>query len=297
MPVNFYAQPGYSGQTGRPQGFADPELRRWTANVFHNARFGGEVRSDRLTGLITVHPVRAMELVGTTSTTPGELYDPFHGGLSDFILLGSSDFVQLQLGEPNGNVPHSAVSPVTLTVVSSGIDHIVNGAELWVNSQLIQTDVLLGTSGQDVAEGVDIPDYTWNDLVDEGLGFVNIILITRGENNVPQTGGFQFGLSYQSEDRENQPYIHKEVCFPHRGVGFLKRADRLFEPAAIYQPDRTADAMLTVGQAWIVKADEPSDVGTPRMTVLGCPFETPPTIEAIFSAYPAMCGTPTPGQP
>ena len=55
--------PGYYGRTGPPADFVPTETRQWTRNRCDTAFFGGALNDDGMCSIVSIHPMRAMELV------------------------------------------------------------------------------------------------------------------------------------------------------------------------------------------------------------------------------------------
>lgn len=292
MPIDFEEQPGYNGATGPPQSFEDPNLRKWTSNKFHNARFGGELRADGLTQLLSIHPVRAMPLIGDTVNVPGVLFTHDSGNLP---------YVNHEVEDVLQDVPESAQDPVTITCRTNA--NMAGGREgiLFLNDVPIFDDLWRSSPASPTGWHEDIrhveihgPSVYWNMLLAGGTEMR--MRINSGTGEVSPGDVAKIHVAYQGKDQRHQAFANKEVCFPHRSVGFLMRGDGLAEPFVVYQPfnlgGRDGDVLGSIGQGWIVGDDEPADVGHPGMTVLGLPFESPHMIECIFSAYPSTCAVP-----
>lgn len=299
MPIDFEQQDGYNGATGAPPDFADPDLRRWTTNTFHNARFGGYKRPDDVFSSIqTVHPVRGLPLLGSRQTIPGQQFT-FAPPLQEF-------FPEYEIIYDLTGVPPSSEDPVIIHCVGNSDFRSSRHGTLFLNDVPIDWEVFgLGHGSVPNENGFHIDDVPieisgplnlWNLILGEGGDTMNI-RFNVGTGVWQYRDVFKLSVSYIGVDERHHTFANGEICFPHRGIGFARRGDAFSEPFTAYKANNIGgyswrEVQLSVGIGWVVQDDEPADVGHPSMSVIGCPFEIPPLIESVFSAHELRCNIP-----
>lgn len=283
--VDFEAIPGWNGAGAPPADHAERTFRRWSVNRFYNGRYGGHLRSDSLTQLRSVHPMRAFNVMGDNVTIPPRPFEYISPALPVDEDETATDIVT--------GLPLAADEPIVFRC-ETNINFQTGYGTLVVNGVVQENRLFQGASNVDGVynDRVDVRD--WENLL-SGTGqavvqFVNFSgIIVAG-----QSYWFQFRIAYQAAATPHQQFANEEVTFVHKTIGFLRRGDGLAEPVGLFKNSRDTGpsglVKTSIGVAWAVKDGEPPDVGRPSMTVLVLPQEIPELNEVVFSAYQSTCG-------
>ena len=188
-PVDFEAVIGWKGAFSAPSDFSHRDLRRWSVNRFHNARYGGHLRADGLTQLRSVHPMRAMNVMGTSINLP-----PFEYSYVSPELPVDGDETAF---DTVTNVPFAAFEPINVDCRTS--INFQTGYASFIMNGIVQDDRLfLGAneSGGVYSDRVHVRD--WENLIGQfgqlQVQFVNF----SGIIEVGETHWFQFTITFQA---------------------------------------------------------------------------------------------------
>jgi hypothetical protein len=317
------AIPGYRGEsTGPPPTFRPTLTRLWTSDFKTSVRFGSVIRRKKdpahatpwvhewpcgppfpctdhfgntfhadFADLVSLHPCRALDLVGETARLPGGTYD---SGLLPR---------QFDIGFPNqprfffGNLPDAVDTRIMLVVRCFGnfvpgfdtVRIIMNGDEV---GELFDRDGVNGINEETFRLNED--DFTA--LLENG----NLEIEFRTDQNPDSGTGVETWLEcqlvYVIADNIITQFANAEQCYQHRAAGWVMGGDGFARPYLLQQPDKFEDVLICWGGAYNVPADGGgggSEMGSPGMAVIVFPMQTPRALPFAFGSYPIICGVPT----
>lgn len=316
--------PGYRGErTGPPPTFTPTRTRLWTSDFNTSVRFGQVIRRKKdpahatpwvhewpcgppfpcedafgnmfepdFCDLVSLHPCRALDLVGETARLPGGTYDSgllprqfdigfpnqprfFFGGLPDAIddtrisltVRCFGDFV----------FPFDSVDPIMNgTVLGSIFDQDgVNG----LNEGTFRLDADFFTS---ILENGNLEIEFYTDQLRDSFTGVETWL--------------ECQLVYVIGDNVITKFANAEQCYQHRAAGWVMGGDGFARPYLLQQPDKFESVLICWGGAYNVPADGGgggTQMGSPGMAVIVFPMQTPRAVPFTFGSYPVICQIPT----
>lgn len=296
--------PGYKSNAGPPEDYAAPGQTRWTENKYANNRFGLHKRSDGLFELISLHRVRALDLVGSNTVNPGQ---PFTTGVSAQLHL----FFENQRATSIADMP-STQTDVTIDFrATSFLTDDTRYVTVSINGQIIGLAFRFsGEAGGLSTDQIVISRGTWNELYGGNGEPAQVdFAFEPVDSFTGDADWLTFEVTYAGADEEDRHFVNEEVAFPHI-AHIERRGDGLFQPVAIYEPIREFGPRVTRGVAWRI-VDDPRDTRmrfwNPRLPLpeipsewpeLGpsgqfcfvIPMETPDLAEGAFASYGVICG-------
>lgn len=299
--------PGYKANNGPPEDYEAPGSTRWTANKATNNRFGVHKRADGRFQLRSLHRVRAMDLIGSSTVSPGTPYDTGESYQMHLYFENQRTLTQGSMPAAQGDVTINFQAVSLLLGTGRYVSVAINGQTVG------QAFKYSGEAGGLSFDQIVIPQGIWNQLYGGDGEPVNVdFAFEPVDCFLLDSDWFSMRITYAGADEETRHFVNAEVAFPHLSPGIERRGDGRFQPIAIYQPNRDEEPRVARGVMWRI-INDPADTQmrfwNPRLPLPEIPsewpelgpsgrfcfvigMETPDLMEGAFASYPVICGDP-----
>lgn len=308
---DFDSIPGFHGQEFSVPDQYVPETRKWSIHRCDHAFFGGMVRTadtyrcgppypctdargrtfePGFAELLSLHPMRAMDLVGRTESIPQPPFDSTVE-VSPFFYGYPAEITWTDMPMPGGDA--------TLQITAlADVDWSNEYATLYLNGILIG-DVfrhfppdIIGSCSQNSRANRVIPQAQLTEMLDITGGQLNLDLVPNS-NMSHCAGGFcRVNIEYEGGAVEREMFALEELCHPHVGYGCALNDEGFLIPYTMTAPDQYEPAELSVGAFIPCPADHPEGLGEPGFFIAAMPVPLPKVNESIFASHRLLCGVP-----
>lgn len=283
--------------TGPHPDFVPADTRLWSIDACANVRFGFVPNEQGRMVPLSLRPCRAMDLRGTSMTTPGVETMQRAPTVNNFWNWWEPwDYLHPLYEWTFDELPEAGSDVELYFEANADLATQYKYGRVYVNGQRVgNVFEFNGVASPNRSEDtLVIPAAIWNDLVGEQADFqlwgTNAMLPVA-------VSRVRMQMTYTTPEVVHATFGNQEVCFQHRGYGVRVNARGKMVPVTFIQPVRDDSASpydgwgarVIEGVFTTVRPDDPEAYGRPGRVVALFPFELPPNQESLFESHPVVC--------